>query len=137
MRLPVLCLQRLLLPLVGLLGSLALAHEEHFDVTDLHIIEEKGERFLGMRVTHGEHDTPLSFSAALINADEAILEVRWRGVYKTPEHLAIAPGVHVFDTASALRVAAARRARAAARPPRAHSNTAVRTRLFYKPAAAN
>ena len=104
MRLPVLCLQCLLLPLAVLLGSLALAHEGHFDVTDLHVIEEKGERFLGMRVTYGEHDAPLSFSAALIDDKEAILEMRRGDSYRPAERLVIDPGVHVFGTSSPLRV---------------------------------
>ncbi len=104
MRLPVRCLQRLLLPLLGLLGSLALAHEGHFDVTDLHVIEEKGERFLGMLVTYGEHDAPLSFSAALIDGEAATLEARRGSSYRAAERLVIDPGVHVFGASSPLRV---------------------------------
>jgi hypothetical protein len=100
----VLCLRHVVLPLAGLLGSLALAHEGHFDVTDLHVTEEKGERFLGMRVTYGEHDAPLSFSAALINDKEAILEMRRGGSYRLAERLVIDPGVHVFGTSLPLRV---------------------------------
>jgi hypothetical protein len=99
-----LCLRHLLLPLAGLLGSLALAHEGHFDVADLHVIEEKGERFLGMHVTYGEHNAPLSFSAALIDDKESVLEMRRGGSYRPAERLVIDPGVHIFGASSPLRV---------------------------------
>lgn len=104
MRPSVLCLQHLLVPFVWLLGPLALAHEGHFDIADLQVIDEGGERFLGMRVTYGEHDTPLSFSAALIDGEEAILEVRREGSYQTAERLEVGRGEHVFDATSPLRV---------------------------------
>lgn len=104
MRPSVLCLRHLLLPLVWLLGSLALAHEGHFSITDMQVIEEGGERFLGMRVTYGEHDTPLSFSAALIDGEEAILEARRGGSYQAAERLKVGRGEHVFDATSPLRV---------------------------------
>lgn len=94
-----------LLLLVGLcLGSLVLAHEGHFSVSDLHMIEEEGERFLGMRVTYREHDTPLSFSAALIDGEAATLEARRGSSYRAAERLVIDPGVHVFGASSPLRV---------------------------------
>jgi hypothetical protein len=94
-----------LLLLAGLcLGSLALAHEGHFNISDLQVIEEEGERFLGMRVTYGKHDTPLSFSAALIDGEAATLEVRRGSSYRAAERLVVDPGVHVFDATSPLRV---------------------------------
>lgn len=104
MRPSVLSLRHLLLPLVWLLGSLALAHEGHFSITDMQVIEEGSERFLGMRVTYGEHDTPLSFSAALIDGEEAILEARRGGSYQAVERLEVGRGEHVFDAVSPLRV---------------------------------
>lgn len=103
----VLRLQCYLLLLVGLcLGSLALAHEGHFSISDLQVIEEEGGRFLGMRVTYGEHDIPLSFSAALIDGEAATLEVRRGSSYRAAERLVVDPGVHVhvFGAASPLRV---------------------------------
>lgn len=101
----VLRLRCCLLLLVGLyLSSLALAHEGHFSISNLQVIEEEGERFLGMRVTYGEHDTPLSFSAALIDGEAATLEVRRGSSYRAAERLVVDPGVHVFGAASPLRV---------------------------------
>lgn len=91
--------------LVGLcLGSPALAHEGHFIISNLQVIEEESERFLGMRVTYGEHDTPLSFSAALIDGEEASLETRRGSSYRAAERLEVGPGEHVFDATSLLRV---------------------------------
>ncbi len=87
-----------------MLGSLALAHEGQFNISDLQVIEEEGERFLGMRVTYGEHDTPLSFSAALIDGEAATLEARRGSSYRAAERLVVDPGVHIFGAASALRV---------------------------------
>ncbi len=105
MSLFVLRLRCYLLLLVGLCpGSLVLAHEGHFSVSDLHMIEEEGGRFLGMRVAYGEHDAPLSFSAALIDDKEAILEARQGDSYRPAERLVIDPGVHVFGASSPLRV---------------------------------
>lgn len=106
MSLFVLRLRRLLL-LVGLclcLGPLALAHEGHFSVSELQVIEEKGEHFLGMQVTYRDHDAPLSLSAALIDGEEATLEVRQGGDYRTAERLVVDPGMHVFSAVSPLRV---------------------------------
>jgi len=101
----VLRLRYYLILLVGLcLGSLALAHEGHFSISDLQVVEEEGERFLGMRVTYGEHDTPLSFSAALIDGEAATLEVRRGNSYQAAQRLVVDPGVHVFGAASPLRV---------------------------------
>jgi hypothetical protein len=101
----ILCLRRYLLPLVGLcLGSIALAHEGHFSVSDLKVIKDEGGRFLGMRVTYREHDTPLSFSAALIDGETAILEARRGSSYRAAERLEVGPGEHVFDATSPLRV---------------------------------
>ena len=105
MRLLVGHLNRRLLPLLWpCLGSLALAHEGDFQVTNLQIIEKKGERFLGMRVAYREHDAPLSFSAVLIDAEEAILEARRGSSYQPAERLVIEPGVHVFSAESPRRV---------------------------------
>ncbi len=105
MSLFVLRLRRSLLLLVGLcLGSPVLAHEGHFSVSDLQVIEEEGEHFLGMQVTYRDHDAPLSFSAALIDGEEATLEVRRGGDYRTAERLVVDPGVHVFGATSPLRV---------------------------------
>lgn len=101
----VLRLRCYLLLLTGLcLGSLALAHEGHFSISDLQVIEEEGERFLGMRVTYGEHDTPLTFSAALIDGEAATLEARRGSSYRAAERLEVGPGEHAFDTTSPLRV---------------------------------
>ena len=116
---------RFLLSLLGLLGSLALAHEGHFQVTNLHIIEEKGERFLGMRVTYREHGAPLSFSAALLDGEEATLEARRRSSYQPAERLVIEPGVHIFGAKSPLRV----RLPDGLKPPRG-SRTLTATLLF-------
>jgi hypothetical protein len=94
-----------LLLLVGLcLLPLALAHEGHFNVSELQVIEEEGEHFLGMQVTYRDHDAPLSLSAALIDGEEATLEVRRGGDYRTDERLVVDPGVHVFSAVSPLRV---------------------------------
>lgn len=81
-----------------------LAHEGHFSVSDLHMIEEEGRRFLGMRVIYEGHDASLSFSAALIDDKEAILETRRGSSYRPAERLVIGPGVHVFGASSPLRV---------------------------------
>jgi hypothetical protein len=54
-------------------GSLALAHEGHFSITDMQVIEKEATLSRACVLPTGRHDAPLSFSAALIDGEEAIL----------------------------------------------------------------